>query len=542
MTIIERFKSWIRPQGATTSTPGNWLVDWFRGGQSTESGVQINVDNALKMSAVWACVRLKADSLSTLPCKLYQQSDDGKVELKNNQLYRLLHQKPNRWQNAREFKFFMQAALELWGNAYAVKVIENGQVTSLLPVTPNDVTVEVFRDRVVYHITQEDGEAIVLEAPEVLHLRQMNLADDGITGLSTIGYQREVLGGSIARRDYGNRFFGNGSIPGGILEFPGRMTPEQKQEMRYGWQQLHSKDNQHKVAILDQGLKYQQISVPNEDSQWIESMSFDIADVARIFGVPSPLINDHSRSSFNNVEQLSLNWRVYGIRPMTALWASALNDQCLMTPQQRNSMFFDFVIEDLLSADLGAKSDYLEKMHFNGFMTRNEVRSKLNLNPVEGGDTFYMQTAMAPLDDNGRLVAIDSSDQPTVEQANNDAIAHLVDQASRLSQIEMERIIRAAGRESNFLQWLDDFADAHHKHCIEKLELPAKLAGITDIVELGAAVTLWIADGHSEVVEASGSATSETLKPIITQTLNEWPAARSAALLEKLGIYNGDQL
>ena len=536
MNVLQRFKQWIKPNAATTTTPGNWLVDWFRGGKSTESGVQINVDNALKMSAVWACVRLKADSLSTLPCKLYQRSDDGKRELNNSPLYKMLHRKPNKYQNAREFKFFMQAALELWGNAYAVKVIENGQVTSLIPVTPNDVTVEVFNDRVVYHITQDDGDAIVLEAPEVLHLRQMNLADDGITGLSTIGYQREVLGGSIARRDYGNRFFGNGSIPGGVLEFPGRMTAEQKQEMRYGWQQLHSRDNQHKVAILDQGLKYQQISVPNEDSQWIQSMTFDIADIARIFGVPSPLINDHSRSSFSNVEQLSLNWRVYGIRPMTSLWSAALNDQCLITPQQRGSLFFDFVIEDLLSADLGAKSDYLEKMHFNGFMTRNEVRSKLNLNPVAGGDTFYLQTAMAPLDENGRLLAIESSDEPTMEPVNNDAVANLLEQASRLCQIEMERIIRAAGREQNFLQWLDEFAATHHRHCVEKLELPARLAGVTDIVELGAAVTLWIADGHAQVVEATGSATVETLKPILTQTMKDWVALRSDALVRKLGV------
>jgi hypothetical protein len=175
-------------------------------------------------------------------------------------------------------------------------------------------------------------------------------------------------------------------------------------------------------------------------------------------------------------------------------------------------------------------------MHFNGFMTRNEVRSKLNLNPVAGGDTFYLQTAMAPLDDNGRLVAIESSDEPTMEPVNNDAVANLVDQASRLCQIEMERIIRAAGREQNFLQWLDEFAATHHRHCVEKLELPARLAGITDIVELGAAVTLWIADGHAQVVEATGSATVETLKPILTQTMKDWVALRSDALVRKLGV------
>lgn len=531
MKWASKVKQWLTPQNSTTSSPGQWLVDWMRGGQSSASGVSINVGNSLNISAVWACVRLRSDSLATLPLKLYRRTEEGKQEEATG-LSRLLHRKPNHRMNAREFKFFMQASLDLWGNAYAVKEVQGGIVTALIPVTPSKVIVnEDDAGRVYYHITSSPGETETFRASEILHLRQMNLADDGLTGLSTIGYHRETLGGAVARRDHGNRFFGNGSIPGGVITSPGRMQSEQKTELRHSWQKLHARDNQHKVAVLDQGLDYKQISIPNEDSQWLESMGYDTADIARIFGVPSPLINDHAKSSFNNVEQLSLNWRIYGIRPMASLWEAALNDQCLQTAQQRNSMFWEFVIEDLLTADLESKAAYLERMFFNGFMNRNEVRSKLNLNPVPGGNTFYLQSAMAPLGDDGSLIAPDPAEPQEPPEGSADAENMVRDMGAKLAVIARDRILRAAGRDGNFIEWLEDFNGKHLSHCTEKLSAPLRLMGATNPEEI---VREWVQGLHDSIWEATASATKETLKAHLDELLTNKETQRAESLLQIL--------
>lgn len=550
--MMTALRKWLSPQpvqASSTSSPASWFVTWIRGGNETQAGITVNTTKALTHSAVWACVRLRAESLASLPLKLYRrQNDGGKVEERNGGLWRLLHDKPNANMNSFEFRCFMQACLDLWGNAYAIKHWQGGNLISLEPVTPSRVQIQRDGSRVQYEIRLSDPERkVTLNAENVLHIRNTpNLSDDGLSGMSVIAQHRETFGGALARREYGNRFFGNGASPGGILKYPGSLTAEQKSEMRRSWESLHQgTENSSKLAVLDQGLEYQSVHIPNEDSQWLESQSFDIADIARIFNVPSPLINDHQHSTFSNVEQLTLNFRVHTLHPLCRLWTAALNDQCLVTPQQRNTLFFEHVIEDLLSADLEAKSAFLKEMFFNGFMSRNEIRGKLNLNPVEGGDRFYLQSAMAPIGDDGSLdMPEPAAAEPSPEEesadvvemqpaANANALALLQRKCVQAVDVEARKCRKAGKKPDQFLNWLELFSDD------EKLQFADYLADYLSVagVDLEAAQTA--IDGHCErsadmLLDLSGSATKAQLAGQVDEMVTGWPESRGKELFDAI--------
>ena len=267
----------------------------FMMGGST-SGRKVNEHSAMQMTAVYACVRILSESIASLPIHLYQNESEGsKSKAVKHPLYRILHNEPNPEMTSFVFRETLMTHLLLWGNAYA-QIIRNGkgEVIGLYPLMPNRMTVDRDKQgRIVYEYRMQESDAptaklgsVTLRPSEVLHVPGIGF--DGLVGYSPIAMAKNAIGLSIATEEYGAKFFANGATPGGILEFPG--TVKNPESIRESWNKGFSGNNAHKVAILEEGMKYTPISILPEQAQFLETRKFQIDEIARIFRVPPHMV------------------------------------------------------------------------------------------------------------------------------------------------------------------------------------------------------------------------------------------------------------
>lgn len=368
----------------------------FMMGGST-SGKKVNERSAMQMTAVYACVRILSESIASLPVHLYQYESEGnKAKAVKHPLYRILHDEPNPEMTSFVFRETLMTHLLLWGNAYS-QIIRNGkgEVIGLYPLMPNRMTVD--RDsngQIIYQYQMQDSDAhtgksgsVTLRPSEVLHVP--GLGFDGLVGYSPIAMAKNAIGLSIATEEYGAKFFANGATPGGILEFPG--TVKNPESIRESWNQGFSGSNAHKVAILEEGMKYTPISISPEQAQFLETRKFQIDEIARIFRVPPHMVGDLEKSSFSNIEQQSLEFVKYTLEPWIIRWEQSLN-RALLTEKEKPDYFVKFNVDGLLRGDYQSRMNGYAIGIQNGFMCPNDVRALecLDLIPDDQGGNKYM--------------------------------------------------------------------------------------------------------------------------------------------------------
>jgi HK97 family phage portal protein len=388
------------PTGSPANPPG-WLMNFFGGGQSA-SGQWVTTDSAMTVSAVFAAVKLIADSVSTLPLNVYERrTDRGKDLLPTHPVARLLDDQPNAWQTAVDFRATMQAFVELRGNAYAKKLIDGrGVVTALLPLHPDRVRVLLAPDGTLwYHWTPLypggiTGEPETLHQDEVLHRRGLSL--DGYLGMSTIAYAREAIGASRAAEEYGARFFANSAQPSGALTFPKKLSKEGYERVRDAWAAKHGgSGNAHRPAILEDGMQWQQMQLTNADSQFLESRKFSVTDIARWFGVPPHMIADLDRSTNNNIEQQSLELVIYSLRPRLVR-AEAEYRRDLLLDRERGTLTIKHLVDGLLRGDFQTRMAGYAQGRQWGWYSVNDINELEDRNPVANGDVYLQPLNMVP--------------------------------------------------------------------------------------------------------------------------------------------------
>lgn len=283
---------------------------FFFGG--TSSGKAVNERTAMQTTAVYACVRILAESIAGLPLHIYQYKDDGGTgKVVGHPLYRLLHDEPNPEMTSFVFRETLMGHLLLWGNAYAQIIRDGrGRVLSLYPLLPNKMDVNRAENGEIYytywHNADEKGfgkqdQTVTLRKDEVLHIP--GLGFDGLVGYSPIAMAKNAIGMALATEEYGASFFANGANPGGVLEHPGVIKDPQRVKDDWNTAYQGSK-NAHRVAVLEEGMKYHQIGIPPDQAQFLETRKFQLNEIARIFRVPPHMIGNLEKSSFNNIEQV----------------------------------------------------------------------------------------------------------------------------------------------------------------------------------------------------------------------------------------------
>ena len=413
------FKGWFKRK-PTNSLNGSGYR--FMMGGST-SGKKVNERSAMQMTAVYACVRILSESIASLPVHLYQYESEGnKAKAVKHPLYRILHDEPNPEMTSFVFRETLMTHLLLWGNAYS-QIIRNGkgEVIGLYPLMPNRMTVD--RDsngQIIYQYQMQDSDAhtgksgsVTLRPSEVLHVP--GLGFDGLVGYSPIAMAKNAIGLSIATEEYGAKFFANGATPGGILEFPG--TVKNPESIRESWNKGFSGNNSHKVAILEEGMKYTPISISPEQAQFLETRKFQIDEIARIFRVPPHMVGDLEKSSFSNIEQQSLEFVKYTLEPWIIRWEQSLN-RALLTEKEKPDYFVKFNVDGLLRGDYQSRMNGYAIARQNGWMSANDIRSleQLDLIPDElGGNLYLINGNMTKLQDAGIFANKENNNEEVLE-------------------------------------------------------------------------------------------------------------------------------
>lgn len=384
------------------------LREYMRGTQSA-TGIGITEESAMRAAAVYACVRVISETVASLPLHVYQRKDErSKVRAYSHPLYRLLHDRPNSWQTSFEFREMLQSHLCLRGRAFAyINRDTDGNVRELIPLHPDHVTVEQLPDySLVYRVDRSHlrREPVVLGQSQILHLR--GLSSDGVDGRSVIGDAREALGLALATQEYGARFFRNDATPGVVLVHPTRLSPEAQKRLEISWNEAHAgSGSARRTAVLEEGMKIERLSMTAEDAQFLETRKFSRSEIAGLFRVPPHMIGDLEKATFSNIEHQAIDFVVHCIRPWLVRWEQALSRDLFLAPVL---YFAEFNVDGLLRGDIRSRYEAYAIGRQWGWLSRNDIREKENMNPIEGGDDY-----LTPLN-----MASGTSQAPQQEKAN----------------------------------------------------------------------------------------------------------------------------
>lgn len=380
------------------------------------SGEKVDERTAMQIATVYACVRLLAESVASLPLHLYRATDDdnGKEKAKDHPLYKILYRQSNPEMTSFSFRETMMTHLLLWGNAYA-QIVRDGKngILGLYPLLPENV--EVDRDEsgklyYIYHaytdeVPGDTNQDIYFRREEILHIP--GLGFNGLVGFSPIAMMKNALGSTMAVERYGSAFFKNGAQPSGVLEHPGVLKNPEK--IRENWSKVYGgANNAHKVALLEEGMSYKPISLPPEDSQFLSTREFDVEEICRIFRVPPHLVQDLKRSTFNNIEHQGIAYVQYTLMPWLERFEQAIIKDVLIEDEQ-DEYFPKFNVDGLLRGDYESRMRGYSIGFANGFLSPNDIRRLENMDPIPdelGGNVYVANGSYVKLKDIGAAYAV----------------------------------------------------------------------------------------------------------------------------------------
>ncbi len=395
----------------------------------TTSGKPVNERTAMQTTAVYACVRILAEAVASLPLHVYEYQDDGGKKLVHDRpLYYLLHDEPNPEMTSFVFRETLMSHLLIWGNAYAQIIRDGaGRVLGLYPLLPDKMDVQRDDRGNIYYVYSRNCDEnpmfkeygdIRLKAEDVLHIP--GLGFDGLIGYSPIAMAKNAVGMTLACEEYGASFFANGANPGGVLEHPGVLKDPSK--VRESWNSVYrGVNNAHKIAVLEEGMKYQQIGIPPEEAQFLETRKFQINEIARLYRIPPHMVGDLDKSSFSNIEQQSLEFVKYTLDPWVIRWEQSLQ-RSLLLPGEKGKYFIKLNVDGLLRGDYQSRMNGYAVGRQNGWFSANDIREMENMNPIpdeQGGNLYLINGAMTKLEDAGAFAKTDTGQQNTPAQENS---------------------------------------------------------------------------------------------------------------------------
>lgn len=379
--------------------PATWFVNWMGGGSKSTSGKVVNSETAMRTAAVYACVRVLAETVASLPCIVYRRKGRGKERVRTHPLHNLLTVSPNDQMTSFGFFEAMMVNNSLEGNSYAAiqRSGLGGAIIKLVHIPSSEVTVsrDPGTQTLKYVWTRGDGRTVDFISEEMIHIP--SLGTDGVLGKSPIAMMRETIGLSIAAEEYGARFFGQGSVTPAVLEYPGKLSEKAGNRFKKQWKEDHQGvGNAHKIAILEQGMTYKPIGIAQKDSQFIETRKLQRNEIAMAFRVPPHMIGDLERMTFNNVEQQAIDFVVHTIRPWLRRYEQELNRKLFSAAERARGLFCEFLIDALLRGDIVARYSAYATARQWGWFSANDVLEKENLNPLPGeqGDIYLVPANM----------------------------------------------------------------------------------------------------------------------------------------------------
>lgn len=478
--------------------PASGVIGWM-GGRNA-SGVHVDEHTSLGFSGVWAARSKIAGAIASLPCKTFMARDDGgRMEERKHKLYRILHDEPNPGMDS---FLFWEAVTDWWvsyGNGYAEKEMTvGGEVAALWPIHPT---------RIRPNRPSADFDAWIVYGNPTVELPREDVLNivgpfscDGVFGRGVIEAAMESIGAGMAIDKYRGSFFANDATPPGVLQHPGKLSPEARNNMRSEWRSLHGgPDNRGNIAVLWEGMTYTKIGSDPEQTKLIESAQFSITEMARWFDLPPHVLKDLTRATFSNIDSQQISLVVDSYLPRIVRMEKSLNRQLLTERDKDRGLFIKFIVDGLLRGDPKLRAEVNNLYLRAGVINRNEVRVQDDRNPIENGNEYFVSQDMIPVSmlmklkqaelDNAATIPLNppepkpqddppADDEPTDEDAARlsgivEAVeAVLLDVLTLMVRKESEGALRAANQPAEFIPKLEAFYESHSQRFIAAVRAP----------------------------------------------------------------------
>ncbi|MDD5486687.1 MAG: phage portal protein [Dehalococcoidales bacterium] len=460
-------------------------------GDTTPSGVTVNQTKALGITAFWAGVRIISQTIAGLPCEPYERTEKGRRLATEHPAYKLLHIRPNPFMTPFTFKEIRAAHCLTWGNSYAeIEYDKGGRPIALWPLLP-DRTEPVIKNGEKIYSTVINGVKIYLSADRVLHVP--GLGFDGIKGYNVIKMHRDSLGLTIAANEYGAQFFGNSGRPSGVIKHPGNPEPDERQQLREEWNQMHTGLNKaQRTAVLWGNMDWKPITIPPEEAQFLTTRQMQIEEVARILNINPILLQQTSKQTSwgSGVEKFLVAFGKFTIMPWLERDEDAFNWD-LFRDNERGKFYVKYNINQLLRGDAKMQAEILEIKRRNGVINADEWRELEEQNPLPDGlgKEYILPLNMMPI---SQIMQQDKESPPqetppqrtretrSVTVRNRLREAHIKsfeDAARRYVKRDSEALIKAVKRavESGadtsvaLNRWIEEFYPAQEEYIIKTM-------------------------------------------------------------------------
>ena len=405
-------------------------------GEPTHSGVAVSESKAMTTTAVYACVRIIAETVAGLPFDVFERiMPRGRNRAVTNPIHRLLHDEPNDMMTSFIFRETLQSHALLWGNGYAaIGRLGDGTPYELLPLDPSKVKVGRVNGKKVYLIST-NGQDIPATDADILHIP--GLGFDGLSGYSVIQLLRQAIGLTLAAEEFGARFFGNGTATGIVLETDKTMTDQAYNRLRESWNEMHKGvSKSHRPAILEEGLKASKITIPPEDAQFLETRKFQVQEISRAFRVPPHMLADLERATFSNIAQQSLDFEKHTIRRWLVVWEQEVNRK-LFSQADRTRFYAEHNVDGLLRGDIESRYRAYAQGRQWGWLSCDDIRERENMNPLpDGAGDIYL----TPANMYDSANPIPSPTMPTAPARSINLLPIITDAINRLQKREADTV------------------------------------------------------------------------------------------------------
>ena len=336
----------------------------------------VNAKTAESISTVYACISAISETIASLPFEVYKRTDAGREKAKQHPLYKLIHDKPNGWQTALEFREMLQRHVLLRGNGYAEIVRDSRGIKALIPLHPDSVTVLLNHNgNLVYDIVLHDGSTKRLLQDEVLHLRYHPSDSTPYLGRSPIQVAQDTIALSLSEQQHGTNTFNNGTSLNGVIETLPTTTKDQAKQISDSWKQNYSGvKNAGTTPVLPSGAKFTPVSMSLIDSQWLESRQFSVLEVCRLFRIQPTIVGVLDNANYSNSVELARQFVTLTLKRHLLMWEQAINNTCLT-----NDYYCEHNLDGLLRGDNTNRAAFYQSALSNGWMTIDEVRELENL-------------------------------------------------------------------------------------------------------------------------------------------------------------------
>lgn len=480
----------------------------------TAAGVYISPETSLQCAAVLACVRVKSESLASLPLNVYRKLENGGKEVAEDlPLHEILAHQPNSWMTSFEFRELLHSWLLLWGNAYAlIKSGRRGAVDELIPLHPSRMEVKRLENGRLRYYYREPERPLQTEysQDEIFHLRF--LSQDGVTGYVPTTLSRDAIGLARAAELQASAFYGNGAKATTVIETSQPQKPEAMQRFRQSWEDFHrGPEKSHRTAVLPHGLTLKELTVHNDSN--IDSQRWSVEQIARAYRVPVYMIGDMTKSSYSSVEQQGRDFVTFSLMPDLRRWESACRRDLIVDDRQ---YFVGFDVTALMAGDYAARSEWARTMFQLGALSVNEIRASEGMNPIEGGDKRFVQVNMQLLD----AFSVENPTGQAQGQPTGTQESPATDPSAAQRSLAEPKATPAHKEtaEALFRQALRRLADTEADGIADRRNKPAKLKA-------------WI-EGHSERMRRDLRDLAESTGRDVDAFVGEWMTRSNELLLD----------